>query len=94
MRSSRRSLVGPQGAQAGVQQTATWSCGWEYVPEEDRAPRLRWLRLEKLEEVQLEMINGEPLLVDATESLIGALPCYQQQLRHGANHWITRYPNL
>jgi hypothetical protein len=82
------------GAETGVQQTTIWACGWEYVPEEDRAPRLRWLRLENLEEVQVDMIGGEPLLVDATESLIGALSCYQQQLRHGANHWITRYPNL
>ncbi|MCH8922357.1 MAG: VCBS repeat-containing protein, partial [Planctomycetes bacterium] len=84
-----------QGAKTGVQQTATWTCGWDYVAAGDGdSPRLRWLRLEHLEEVQVEMIDGEPLLVDATESLMGEMPCYQQQLRHGANHWITRYPQL
>ncbi|MFT4637751.1 MAG: hypothetical protein ACI8T1_001061 [Verrucomicrobiales bacterium] len=85
-----------QGAETGVQQTATWACGWEQISGDRGAtlPRMRWLRLEHLEEVQVEMIRGEALLVDVTDALIGSLPCFQQQLRYGANHWITRLPNL
>ena len=83
-----------QGAEKGVQQTATWSCGWEVVPKDGPLPRLRWLRLDRLEEVHVTLTGGEPLLADATESLLGELPCYQEQLRYGANHWITRYPML
>ncbi|NIP95064.1 MAG: hypothetical protein GWO24_17100, partial [Akkermansiaceae bacterium] len=71
-----------KGAETGVQQTGTWSCGWEFVPEGGPLPRLRWLRLDQLEEVQVTVPGGEPLLVDATESLLGELPSYREQLRH------------
>ena len=83
-----------KGNKEGLQQTATWSCGWTIERESERLPLLRWIRLDQLEEVQVAVNDGEPLLTDATESLLGALPSYQEQLRFGANHWITRYPML
>lgn len=83
-----------KGKKEGVQQTATWSCGWTFEQESERLPLLKWIRLDRLEEVQVVVKEGEPLLTDATESLLGALPSYQEQLRFGANHWITRYPML
>lgn len=83
-----------QNENQSVQQTGHFECGWQYVPLDQGEPKLKWIRLEHFDEIQAQLRGGDPLLVDATESLIGKLPCYQEHLRYGANHWITRLPQL
>ena len=82
------------GPRRAVQQQANWVCTWERVGPDDGEPRLLSIQVENLEEVETARPSGRPMLQDVTESLIGDLACYRDNLRYGANHWILRYPRL
>ena len=82
------------GSNRAVQQQSDWVCTWELVSTPDAKPRLISIVVNDLEEVEVPRRAGRPMLEDVTKSLIGDLPCYEDNLRYGANHWILRYPRL
>ncbi len=83
-----------RGKRQAVQQTGTWICRWHFRPKEVGPPTLQAIQLERLDEVSATLRNSRQLFVDVTQALIGELDCYQQQLKYGANYWITRRPRL
>jgi len=69
-----------------VQVNALWRCGWS--EPEDGPPRLA--RLEVLQHEEVESTGREPLLADCTQALLGAEPCWEQQLLPGLPAWRAR----
>ena len=66
-----------------VQQTALWTCHWNW-PSVDDLPRLQSIKLEDFEEVALQSKAGA-MLNDETHQLLGKGDAYQQQLRLGSS---------
>ncbi len=70
---------------------ATWECLWNL---EDDPPRLRNLRVHDFERVvgrnPSPAAQGRKQFADCTESLLAELPCWQDQLVYGVDHWRAR----
>ena len=70
-----------------LQINATWRCRWTAI--ESTQPRLISIEVLAHEEVVQHGIRG-PLLVDCTESVLGATDSYRRQLLHSTDHWRAR----
>jgi hypothetical protein len=73
-----------------TQINATWTCGW--LTAEDALPRLLTLMVDAYEEVVVTGRTTEPLLSDATASLLGKTKAWQDQFLYSSDHWRLRLP--
>ncbi|MGJ8694939.1 MAG: FG-GAP repeat domain-containing protein [Verrucomicrobiaceae bacterium] len=65
----------------GHQVNATWKCTW--TPD---------LELKSLQVLDYEEVTGPPLLRDITESVLGDVDSYHEQLLRSTDHWRLRLP--
>ncbi len=79
-------------AQGSIQQNATWRCQWAQ-PQAGGAPRLKWIGLERYEEVSLKCPGGQ-WFVDCTASALGGNRCYEQDILPGIGDWLGRITRL
>lgn len=68
-----------------LQVNTLWKCTWT----EASPPLLKSLEVLDYEEVEQK---GEPLLSDITESVLGHLPAFKEQLLQTTDHWRLRTP--
>ncbi len=69
-----------------IQQNADWKTTWH------RASSGEWslAAVESSHFEEVTLAQPRPLLEDCTESVLGALPAWREQLLHGLNHWTVR----
>ena len=85
-----------RGSGPAVSQNATWLCRWSYPGEsedEKKAPRLLSIEVERYEQVLVRSRSGV-LFTDGTESVMGEIASYQQQLLQSVDHWSVRISRL
>jgi len=83
-----------EGDAFSVQQQGKWQCRWRRSMSDEDLPLLISIRLIELEEVRSNHEGRGAALVDVTMPLLGEVPAFQETLKYGANHWITRLPRL
>ncbi|MDG2385233.1 MAG: VCBS repeat-containing protein [Pirellulaceae bacterium] len=71
-----------------LQQTAVWDVQWERQRDKGEL-RIQSIQSSKYEEVEAGGDTGT-WFADCTESVLGETPCYREQLRYGADHWMRR----
>ena len=69
-----------------LQVNSAWSCTWKRT---DNALTLERFIVEDYEEVITTSTRGA-LFTDATATVIGRDPAFQNQLAHGLDHWLAR----
>lgn len=87
-----RVLLQANGTSAteSVQQNAELLCRWNVQRgEQDTKPTLTGLRALTYEQVRVKGSTGT-MFSDCTESLLGELPSYSDQIRWGIDHWRAR----
>jgi len=67
---------------------ATWIITWQ-GDHVSPAPQFESIRLTSYQRAETRHAPG-PLFVDCTDSIIGAVPAYHEQLSRGLNHWLQR----
>ena len=77
-----------QGAGAGLQHNATWTCTWRASPS---GIELVALRRDSFEVARL-LERTEALFLDASEAVFGAGSLFREQLAPGLDFWRTRIP--
>jgi hypothetical protein len=73
-------------ARGTLQVNATWRCQW--VDARGKSPRLTNIEVLNYEEV-ISTAGPQPLFRDCTVAVLDG-PAWQDQLRYGVDHWLTR----
>jgi FG-GAP-like repeat len=76
-----------RSATGAVQQQATWDCVWRRGP--NQALQLASLEARDYEAVTTQGSEGS-WFSDCTRAVLGANPCFEDQILHGLNHWLRR----
>jgi len=73
-----------------AEHTATWEAEW--LPTKNHTPENPDLQLKSLRCIEAEegRAKGHPWLADCTESLLGAIPWFHDQMGHGNVWWRAR----
>ncbi len=74
-----------------VQLNAIWRCDW--APGAGADPQLRSIEVEEYEEIVFTG-PGATMFSDCTESVLGAQPAFNEQLRFGNEHWMRRLQSV
>lgn len=82
------------GDEFSIEQEAQWLCSWQLPEAGESLPRLVSIKMLELEEVRSEHGGQDTLFAEITLPVLENLPAFQKSLKYGANHWITRLPQL
>ena len=78
-------------ASGSLQLNAIWRCDW--VPGNTGVPLLRSIEVEEYEEITFTG-PGATMFSDCTESVLGAEPAFNEQLRFGNEYWMRRVQSV
>ncbi len=78
-------------ASGSLQLNAIWRCDW--VPGSTGVPLLRSIEVEEYEEIAFTG-PGATMFSDCTESVLGANPAFNEQLRFGNEYWMRRMQSV
>ncbi len=78
-------------ASGSLQLNAIWSCDWEF--SSSGVALLRSIEVEEYEEIVFTG-PGATLFSDCTESVLGADPAFNKQLRFGNEYWMRRMQSV
>ena len=73
-----------------VEQSATWTFHWRFLPE-DNLPKLLGIEVADFEEARTLGSRGA-LFVDSTEAVLGSQDSFRDQLMYGIGHWRSQLP--